>query len=207
MDRDVITFFAIDAGVLFLGFLLGGFWFSTVALPMLYAVPRAAWWASLGRLRWRIVPLILVSPILWSALFAVGAVLLIRSAPEAAEQLYSSVPFFLGLCLGIGVRAFRALGSKSGRQTLHDRFLDTVRSHFKRKQPNQEAQGGEDIHQRVWHLSRGGRHYGPFTYDELQRRAARGEMQEDDLLWRPGVTEWVEASVVLGPAANSEPPR
>jgi hypothetical protein len=202
---DIISFIAVEAGLFGLGVFLGVLWFNTIALPILYVVPRASWWAFEGLLRWWIVPLSLVSPILWSALFAGGVYLLVRFAPDALEQLYSSAPLYLGLWLGISVGAFRAVGTKFGRRKLHDDFLNFVRSRFKRQHSKQEEQWDEDIYQRVWHLSRGGRRYGPFTYEELHRRAARGEIHDGDLLWRRGVAEWVEASSILRPVPKGKP--
>jgi hypothetical protein len=206
MDRDVISYIAIGAGLFLVGVSLGVLWFRKLALPLLYTVPRASWWTLKGRLRWWTVPLSLVSPFLWSAAFVAALYLLLRFAPDVFEHLYSSASFFVGLWFGISVGTFRALGTKSGRQKLHDNFLDFVRPWFKRLDPQQE-QWGEEIHQRVWHLSRGGRRYGPFALEELHRRAARGEIYDGDLLWRQGVAEWVEASSILKSVPTANPNR
>lgn len=204
MDEAVISFMAIEAGLFVAGAILGALSFSTIALPLIYALPRAMWWAVRGRLRWRAVPPYFVSPILWIVLFALAAYAFALYAPHAWEQLYSSPLFYAGLCLAIGVRSVRNLGSKLGQRKLRYDFLDSAKSHFKRKERTQEDEMGEDIYQPIWHLSRGGTRYGPFSYDELRRRAVRGEMHESDLLWRPGVTEWAEASSVLGPLKSSK---
>jgi len=211
MDWDLVQFLAEEAGLFVAGYALGAFASRTVALPLLYALPRAVLWAAQGRLRWRALPRFLVSPIWWGALFALGAYLLAGYAPGVWERLYTSPPFYLGLWLGIGLRAFRALGSKAGRLKLRDNFLDRVRSHLKARPPTEDERMGEDIHDRIWHVSRGGTRSGPFTYEELRRQAKRGKLRDDDLLWRPGVTSYVEASTVLGPVekrspARSEPP-
>lgn len=52
--------------------------------------------------------------------------------------------------------------------------------------------------QPVWYLSRSGKQSGPLSHDELVRRAARGEILTDDLVWRPGFTSWTPASSVPG---------
>jgi|GEM_PF-7123305 len=196
MDWDLVRFFAEEACLFVVGYVLGALSFRTIALPLLYAFPRALGWAVQGRLRWRALPRFLLSPIWWGALFAVGVYLLVRYAPGAWERLYASPPFYLGLWLGIGLRAFRAFGSKAGQLKLRDDFLDRVRSHLKARAPSERT--GEDVHERIWHVSRGGTRTGPFTYEELQRQAKRGKLRGDDLLWRPGVTGYVEASTVLG---------
>ncbi|HUU67000.1 MAG TPA: DUF4339 domain-containing protein [Methyloceanibacter sp.] len=205
MDWDLVRFLAEEAGLFVVGAVLGALSFRTIALPLLYALPRAVVWAVQGRLRWRVVPRFLVSPIFWGAVFVLAAYLLTRYAPGAWERLYSSPLFYLGLWAGISVRAFRAFGSKAGQFKLRDVFLDRVRSHLKERAPTEDERMGEDIYERIWHVSRGGRRSGPFTYEELRRRAKRGELRGDDLLWRPGVTGYVEASTVLGPVEKRSP--
>jgi hypothetical protein len=204
MDGEIVRFFAAEAGLFVVGLVLGALIFGTIALPLLYALPRALWWALRGRLRWRVVPGFFLSAILWCALFVLAAYAFAFYAPGAWDRLYASPPFYLGLWLGIGLRAFRGLGSKSGRRKLRDAFLESVKSHFKRRQRTQEEEMGEDIYKPVWHMSRRGTRYGPFTYDELCRRARRGDVRDTDLLWRPGVTEWAEASSILGPIKKSK---
>jgi uncharacterized protein DUF4339 len=207
MDWDLTRYLAEEAGLVAAGAVLGALSFRTVALPLLYALPRALLWAVQGRLRWRAVPGFFVSPIVWGALFALGAYLLARTAPAVWERLYSTPPFYLGLWLGISLRAFRAFGSKAGQLKLRDRFLDRVRSHLKARAPTEDERMGEDIFERIWHVSRGGARSGPFTYEELRRQAKRGELRGDDLLWRPGVTGYMEASAVLGPVEKRSPAR
>lgn len=204
MDPEIVGFIAIEAGCFVVGFMLGALSFRTIVLPLTYSLTRALWWAVRGRLRWRAVPGYFFSPVLWCVIFGLAAYALTLYAPKAWEQLYSSPLFYLGLCVAIGLRAFRTLGSKSGQRKLRHAFLDSVKSDFKLKADTQEQEMGEDIYQPIWHLSRGGKRYGPFSYEELQRRAVRGKMQENDLLWRPGVSEWVEASSILEPAKNSK---
>lgn len=197
MDWDLNLFFAEEAGLLVAGAIVGALSFRTIALPLLYAFPRAVLWVLQGRLRWRALPGFLVSSVAWGAVIALSAYLLAQYAPAAWERLYASPPFYLGLWLGISLRAVRAFGSKAGQLKLRDDFLDRVRSHLKARAPSERM--GEDVHERVWHVSRGGMRTGPFTYEELQRQAKRGKLRDDDLLWRPGVTGYVEASTVLGP--------
>ena len=204
MDWDLVRALAEEAGLFAVGYVLGALSFRTIALPLLYAFPRSVLWGVQGRLRWRVVPDFLVSPIWWGALFVVGAYLLARYAPEAWDRLYASPLFYLGLWLGIGLSALRAV-SKAGRLKLRDDFLDRVRPHLKARAPTEDERMGEDVHERVWHVSRGGTRSGPFTYDELRRQAKRGKLRDDDLLWRPGVAGYVEASTVLGPVETRSP--
>jgi len=203
MDSAEVLFFAVEAGLFVLGAVLGALSFRTIALPLLYTFPLAAAWGLQGRLRWRVVPSILVAPVVWAALFVLGFYFLARYQPEAWEAVHMSAFFYVGVWLGISVRAFRALGSNAGQLKLRDDFLERVRGHLKVKPSSQNQGGAEDMNDRIWHLSRGGTRYGPFTYAELLRQAKRGELRDDDLLWRPGVAGYVEASTVLG----SEPRR
>ncbi len=204
MDWDLVRFLAEEAGLFAAGYLLGALAFRTIALPLLYGLPRAVVWAAQGRLRWRVIPRFLVTPICWGAVFVLAGYVLARYAPGAWARLYSSPPFYLGVWLGISVRAFRAFGSKSGQLKLRDGFIDRVRSHLKARAPTEDERMGEDIYERIWHVSRGGTRSGPFTYEELRRQAKRGELRGDDLLWRPGVTGYMEASSVLGPVRKEQ---
>jgi hypothetical protein len=204
MDWDLVRFLAAEAALFIAGAVIGAVSFRAIALPLLYALPRAVVWVARGRLRWGVVDRLLASPLWWAVLFASGAYLLARFAPGAWERLYSSPLFYLGLWAGVSLRAFRALGSKAGQLKLRDDFLDRIRSHVKERAPTEDERLGEDVHARIWHLSRGGTRYGPYTYEELRRRAVRGELRDDDLLWRPGVTGYMEASSVLGPVKKEQ---
>ena len=205
MDWDLVGFLAEDAGLFAAGTVLGAVAFHTIGLPLLYMLPRAVLWAVRGRLRWRAIPGFLVSPIVWGALFVLGAYLLARYSPGIWERLYASPPFYLGVWLGISLRAYRIFGSKAGQLTLRDRFLERVRSQLTARAPTEDERMGEDIYERVWHVSRGGARSGPFTYEELRRQSKRGELRGDDLLWRPGVSGYMEASAVLGLAETQTP--
>ncbi|MGE3528127.1 MAG: DUF4339 domain-containing protein [Methyloceanibacter sp.] len=44
-----------------------------------------------------------------------------------------------------------------------------------------------------WYLSRGDKRYGPLGNRELLLLAERGELKQDDLLWRPGFSSWKQA--------------
>lgn len=197
MDRDVVMFFFTEAASFALGVFFGVLWFRLVALPISYRMPRAIWWALRGHLRWRIVPLSLVSPLVWSALSTLAAYLLLCLAPSLIENLSSSFLFFLGLWLGVSTSGFRTVASRSGRRGLHDGFLDFVKSHVKPQEPAKGEQWGEDVYKLVWQLLRDGKRYGPFTYEDLLRLSVRGEMQLSDLLWRPGLIGWASASSVF----------
>jgi len=205
MDEAVRSFFLMEAGLFVLGVVLGAVAFGTMAMPLLYALPRSLSLALQGRLRWRVVPRYLVFPVLWGVIFALGAYAVSLYAPDIWEQLYTSPLFYAGLTLAVSLRAFRVIGSKFARRKLREDFADAVRDDFKYADHKQEEEMGEDVYKPIWHLSRGGVRYGPYTFDELRRRAKRGAVYETDLLWRPGVTDWAEASSVLGPIKNGKP--
>ena len=55
-----------------------------------------------------------------------------------------------------------------------------------------------------WYLARGDKQYGPLGNRELLLLAERGELKQDDLLWRPGFSSWKPAREIgdlLGGAA------
>src|SRR5262245_17725604 len=45
----------------------------------------------------------------------------------------------------------------------------------------------------AWYLARGDKQYGPLGNRELLLLAERGELKQDDLLWRPGLSSWKPA--------------
>src|SRR5262245_50429841 len=57
-----------------------------------------------------------------------------------------------------------------------------------------------------WYLARGDKQYGPLGNRELLLLAERGELKQDDLLWRPGLSAWKparELGHLLGAAASA----
>jgi hypothetical protein len=58
-----------------------------------------------------------------------------------------------------------------------------------------------------WYLARGDKQYGPLGNRELLLLAERGELKQDDLLWRPGLSSWKPAREIgnlMGAAAASK---
>jgi GYF domain 2 len=49
-----------------------------------------------------------------------------------------------------------------------------------------------------WHLSREGQQYGPMSHQKLLEMVEHGQLQADDLLWRPGYDAWRPASDIPG---------
>jgi hypothetical protein len=45
-----------------------------------------------------------------------------------------------------------------------------------------------------WFYADQGQQCGPVTFEELQRRATAGQLRPSDLVWRPGLDEWLPAS-------------
>ncbi len=59
----------------------------------------------------------------------------------------------------------------------------------------------------AWYLARGDKQYGPLGNRELLLLAERGELKQDDLLWRPGLSSWKparELGDLMGAAAPSK---
>lgn len=48
----------------------------------------------------------------------------------------------------------------------------------------------------TWFFARYGQQYGPMTLDALRGQAAAGAFQREDLVWREGMADWVEAGQV-----------
>ena len=59
-----------------------------------------------------------------------------------------------------------------------------------------------------WYIAREGKQYGPLNDAELRMFIAGGHLRPTDLVWRPGMADWRQASSVfsLKPAAALSPP-
>lgn len=49
-----------------------------------------------------------------------------------------------------------------------------------------------------WFYTRGGQRLGPVVSDTLRQMAAAGQLSPNDLVWKEGMSQWVEARVVEG---------
>ena len=59
-----------------------------------------------------------------------------------------------------------------------------------------------------WHYAKNGEQHGPVSEDELKMLYGVGELQDNDLVWREGYTDWVTygaAFNTVSPAASEAP--
>jgi hypothetical protein len=56
-----------------------------------------------------------------------------------------------------------------------------------------------------WYYADQGQRQGPVTFDVLQKLAAAGALRPADLVWKPGLPQWVSASTQAGLFAGSAP--
>jgi hypothetical protein len=63
--------------------------------------------------------------------------------------------------------------------------------------------GDDDVSEPGWHLSRGGKTWGPLSDKQFRLLIEKGKLKSDDLIWRPGFKDWRSADTVLG---RSSPP-
>ncbi len=49
-----------------------------------------------------------------------------------------------------------------------------------------------------WYLARDGQRYGPIADDDLHQLVTKGQLKSEDLIWRKGFPEWVEAGTIPG---------
>lgn len=71
--------------------------------------------------------------------------------------------------------------------------------------PRRAAGGGAGM-AREWHYAIGGERAGPVEPAELRGLAAAGRLGPDDLVWKPGLAEWVPARTVRGLFPGPLPP-
>ncbi len=57
-----------------------------------------------------------------------------------------------------------------------------------------------------WHYAVGDHREGPISFDELQRKASRGEIQPDTLVWNVGMADWTPCRTVAGLIFPGAPP-
>ncbi len=48
--------------------------------------------------------------------------------------------------------------------------------------------------EKSWHLYKNEEQLGPYSWEELKEFAQTGELEQEDLLWQPGLSEWIKAS-------------
>ena len=52
---------------------------------------------------------------------------------------------------------------------------------------------------REWHIARGGRKFGPVEIEVLRRGLDTGTLVPSDLVWSPGLPEWIPITAVISP--------
>jgi tetratricopeptide (TPR) repeat protein len=59
-----------------------------------------------------------------------------------------------------------------------------------------------------WHFTQNGQQAGPVTWSQLRQRAASGQLQSTDMVWKGGMAGWVAASTIndLVPLQSIAPP-
>jgi hypothetical protein len=83
--------------------------------------------------------------------------------------------------------------------TLLDRFLaGDFTLQEAEPQQEQEPELAKNAHDtakesRVYHIGRGEKSYGPYTWSEMVSFAAKGNLAREDLVWRPEEQQWVRA--------------
>lgn len=50
----------------------------------------------------------------------------------------------------------------------------------------------------VWYYLKQGGRFGPISFDEIKQLSASGRLLSDDLIWRPGLEQWVQAREITG---------
>ena len=50
----------------------------------------------------------------------------------------------------------------------------------------------------VWYYARGGAQTGPVSFDDLKAALAAGQLGREDLVWKEGTADWVQAQYVAG---------
>jgi len=50
----------------------------------------------------------------------------------------------------------------------------------------------------AWHVSRDGKQYGPYSDEQLRARAGSGRLAPNDLVWKDGLPEWIQADRIKG---------
>src|SRR2546430_542742 len=120
----------LEFGVFLVGLFFGIWWFSLVILPLVYGLPRSGYWAVRGYVKWRVVPLYLVSPLLWTAVLSGVALVITLFLPTAATYLRESGGFAFGQILGITIITVRAIFSRSTHIDMSLDFYDFVRPYL-----------------------------------------------------------------------------
>ncbi len=104
--------------------------------------------------------------------------------------LFTRSPFDLTLCLMSGAEA--SLSTLLPGDL--DRLLTRLLLSPSESELEQVAAGKAE--EKIWHLSRNGQQFGPYTWEELLDLKKEGKLQSKDYLWKPGLSQWVEAETL-----------
>lgn len=104
-----------------IGALFGAWWFSVIILPIFYGLPKAIMGTVNGQLRAKSILASLVAPLLWTFLFIVIAVILLKFIPRVAYYLNGSTGFIFGQWFGI-IGSLISAFSASGRKSLKEDY-------------------------------------------------------------------------------------
>lgn len=131
-----IVLFGIAAG-------LGAWWFTVIVLPIFYGLPRSIFWTIRGKLKSTSSLVYLLTFLLWTFLFTLAAILLLKLLPQAATYLYNSPGFFYGQWFGVFGALLRAI-SKSGRKNLKEDFWGAM-AKFEKEVSSSESEFYTDL--------------------------------------------------------------
>jgi hypothetical protein len=104
-------------------------WYTVAILPLVYGLPKAAYWVFKGRLKKRALALYVATAVTWNLIFLLIAIAMAYWTPGALRYLRDSQPFAISQLAGLLFMVARSL-SASGRKDLNLDFWELM----KRKQ-------------------------------------------------------------------------
>lgn len=107
------------------GILVGALWFSVILLPLFYGLPKSIYWIFKGVLRKAAVTSYVLSPVIWTIILFVTALVINQYFPRTRALLFNDAGFAYGQWIGVFLMLIRSL-SKDGRRDLNEDFLSTV---------------------------------------------------------------------------------
>jgi hypothetical protein len=120
----------LELGLLVLGLFLGVVLFSNIALPLVYGLPRASYWATRGWVIWRAPFLYLVAPASWVVVIALMTWGIQALSPDAANYLRTSWGLSTGVGVGVVITVLRAVFSRSSHADMNEDFVAFVRPYL-----------------------------------------------------------------------------
>ena len=103
------------------GFGVGFTYFDMVLLPLFYSLPKSLFNIIRGKMKWRILGITLVSPLIFSSILLFVVIISYKFFPSVFQILRQNEPLYWGQTIGF-IMGIRYLFTKEGRKSIRSDY-------------------------------------------------------------------------------------